>query len=137
MSYSEFRACLVISLVLIGISAFLGFKRYQFLQRGLHAQGTVVDQYKADEKSRTYYYPVVEFLTEKGEKVQFRSTERSARGPLIETESKVDVLYDPEEPAYAWLPEHQSVWAFPLALFGFSLFILVPSTLFYVYGNRS
>jgi len=104
-----------------------------FLQRSLHAQGTVVEQReKKGTKFTTYYYPVVEFRTENGEKVQFVGGAGNSGGPQIPTGSTVDVIYDPTDPSEAPIKSFVQYWLGPAGLAAMGLMIMTMGIFFFL-----
>lgn len=61
--------------------------------RGLHAEGTIINWMSATEKGVTYYYPLIEFNTQSGQKITYRADERSESKPLYPPGTKVKVRY--------------------------------------------
>lgn len=117
MDESEFLICVVLGLALIIGGGFWGFRRYAFLRRSNHTQGTVVDQLVEDSVEHSkFFYPVVEFRTDGGETVRFRGGAGNAGGPLIQTGTTVVVLYDPSNPSEAQINSFVQYWLGPIGL---------------------
>ena len=133
MDRSQLLFCVIISLGLIIGGLLWGTRRYGFLKSCVHAQGTVVEQReKTGSKFTTYYYPVVEFKTESGEKVQFVGGAGSSGGPMIPTGSTVDVVYDPAAPSQAQIQSFVQYWLGPVGLAAMGLVIMAMGFFFFL-----
>jgi hypothetical protein len=132
MDRTELLVCAVIGLGLIVGGAFWATRRLDFLKHCLHAQGTVVEQReKTGSKFTTYYYPVVEFRTENGEKVQFVGGAGSSGGPLIQTGSTVEVVYDPADPSQARIKSFTQYWLGPVGIAAMGLALALTGIFFF------
>jgi hypothetical protein len=100
-------------------------KRYEISTNGVHAQGTVVENYKSistnsedsDRRSRSSgaYYPVVEFQTEEGKKIRFQGSTGSGT-PEFEVGTPVKVVYKPQNPHEAQLVNFTQMWLGPVVI---------------------
>lgn len=88
-------------LIFSGIAAFMFFQQYNLQQKGLEAQGTVVQVVsRRDSDGDITYTPVIRFRTDGGREVEFQST-YSSNPPQYEVGETVTVLYLPERPTEA------------------------------------
>jgi hypothetical protein len=133
MNRSELLICLIISLALIIGGVVWGARRFVFSQRSLHAQGTVVEQReKKGVKFSTFYYPVVEFRTESGEKVKFLGGAGNSGGPQIPTGSTVDVMCDLADPSQAQIKSFVQYWLGPAGMTAMGLMIMTMGIFFFL-----
>ena len=104
----------------------LGFKRSELLRSGLRTQGVVVDQFKSVSstigegtaritETSVSYYPVVEFLTQRGATIRFRGATGSGV-PDYETGAVVKVVYRPDDPQQAKILTFSQFWLGPLVV---------------------
>ncbi len=96
----------------------------RLLRAGGDAQGTVEDNEESLVQStrgpaRTFYFPVVQFTTKRGERISFKSQ----TGGLTARPkgSAVRVLYDPQRPQEGELATFQTLWLFPVVTAAFGL----------------
>ncbi len=80
------------SLATIGFGLRNGFGKYQLRSHGLPSKGIVVDQIHAVRSN----FPVVEFTTDKGQKVRAQINEISG---AISNGTTVDIIYDRRDPS--------------------------------------
>jgi hypothetical protein len=103
-----------------------GFRRSELLRSGQRTQGTVVDQFKSvsttvgEGTARTTdtsisYYPVVEFLTQRGATIRFRGATGSGV-PDYETGAVVNLVYRPDDPQQAKILSFSQFWLGPLVV---------------------
>lgn len=122
-------------------------KRYEIMQHGLLAAGTVVGQHEVREtskaarqtgsyaRSRTSYYPIVEFLAGEGKILRITGSSGGEGKALLATGSQVGVVYDPQNPAAAVIVTFSQAWLGPLVLgvIG-AVFLLMAGGGFYLMG---
>lgn len=102
----------VFTLVGIGmlVGAFLIYKSTSsFLAEATKAEGTVVDLVQSRSSDSTTYRPVVHFINQNGQKIEFMSTTGS-NPPSYSKGQKVEVLYRPTEPQNAKINGFFSLW---------------------------
>lgn len=126
MRRSDFIGCTVAGAALVAGAISLAVHRYHAVQRGLHAEGTVVGQ---DVWKPRVRYSIIEFTTARGEKVRFRG----ATG--ITTGTTLDVVYDPRKPSDALIGTAWSLWGAPVMIAALGLAVFVPALLFYLQGK--
>ena len=74
-------------------------KDIMFMLRKKSADGIIVNWMAATEGGKRYYYPLIDFIPEGGQKISFRADERCEGQPMYEPGTKVTILYlaaDPE-----------------------------------------
>lgn len=89
--------------LVLGGSSYLLYQ-YRFAATAAHADGTVIRddvRWTGGKNARTHYCPVVGFLTERQQPIQFTSHECSSSASDVG--STVEVLYDPDDPLNAKL----------------------------------
>ncbi|MBL7943734.1 MAG: hypothetical protein JNM00_13255 [Flavobacteriales bacterium] len=94
---------LAISIVVLLIIAFIWWKfrhALQFLFRKKKIQGTIVNWMAARVGNKEYFYPMIEFTTESGQRKTFRAEERSEDKPMFPIGTTVTIWY---------LPGHEDV----------------------------
>ncbi len=60
--------------------------------------GTIVNWMSRDEKGKKLFHPLIEFMTEKGERQQFRAEEHSEGKPQFAIGTKVKIKYVKTDP---------------------------------------
>lgn len=96
-----------------------------FLAQASTAQGTVVDLVRSRSSNSDTYAPVVRFVTEKGEKIEFTSS-TSSNPPSHSQGERVEVLYQSGAPRDARIKGFVSLWLGSMILGGLgSLFFLI------------
>ena len=115
------------------IGAWVLVDTQRFLAAASTAEGRVVDVVKVVRRERrgsgsrsssvdrTYYHPVVQFTTARGQVVRFQSDDGDTK-PAYEVEDLVQVLYDPANPQDARLDTLWSRWGQPVLLLGLGSF---------------
>jgi hypothetical protein len=102
----------VFTLVGVGmlIGAFFWYRSTStFLEEAATANGTVVDLARSRSSDSTTYRPVVQFISQNGERIEFISS--SGSNPPSHTKGeKVEVLYLPAEPQKAEINGFFSLW---------------------------
>lgn len=104
----------------VGLALLLGaLVSYQhssdFLDSALSTQGTVVGMEKSRGADSTSYFPIIEYVTNEGQKLQFRSSTGSSR-PAYSIGETVEVLYSPQQTEDARLNSYFSLWGAALIL---------------------
>jgi hypothetical protein len=98
----------------------------RLLRAGGVAEGTVVDNEASLVQSRgparTFYLPIVQFTTKRGERISF--TSRTGGLSARPKGSVVRVLYDPQRPQRAELASFRTLWLFPVVTSAFGLTFL-------------
>lgn len=90
-----------------------------FVAQASGAHGTVVDMVRrksTDSDHSDTYAPVVRFVTDTGETIEFTS-DTSSNPPSYSRGERVEVLYRPLAPRNARINDFESLWASPL-MFG-------------------
>ena len=106
----------VVGIVIIGLSVYFGLQRWNFLERALSAEGTVIEYHASTDSDGTTYYPVVQFKApDSGTAITFRhdvgsSNQSYNRGALV------PVLYDPDNIYEAIIDEGLWNWFGPILL---------------------
>jgi hypothetical protein len=93
----------------------------RFMERAVPANGVVVEIARevdvgVRQSGEEYYFPVVEFVTARGQVVRFQANE-STNSPGEMMGDEVGILYDPANPRDARLDTGFSVWG-GAAVFG-------------------
>ena len=97
-----------------GFALFFSFNsfvhQWNFLKTASHSSGTVIENVQiASSKGRSTFSPVIEFYTQNGEKVAFKSL-NSSNPPQYTIGQKVEVLYQPDNPKNAQIHSFFSFW---------------------------
>ena len=87
-----------------------------FVDRASTAHGRVIDMVRRQSNDSYTYAPVVRFVTETGETVEFTS-DTSSDPPSYAKGERVEVLYRPLAPRDAKVKDFKSLWASPI-MFG-------------------
>ena len=101
--------------VIVGVLAlvfgiYLHFSTKAFMEDAVETTGTVIEIYEKKPKSNMNnrnvsselkYCPIIEFVTEAGDTVEFKSTFGSTDKNYYEEGDDIDVLYDPSNPVKA------------------------------------
>lgn len=118
----------VFSLVGIGMlvgACFLYKSTSAFVAEATRAEGTVVELIRSESSSSATYKPVVNFVSQKGEKIEFVSSV-SSNPPSYSKGQKVEILYLPAEPQNAEINGLFSIWGSSIILGGMSgVFFLI------------
>lgn len=118
-----------VGLTALIIGGLWGYQRWKLFRIGEVGDGQVVEcclsngtsQTNTETRSgRLQYYPVIEFVTERGVRRRFRGA-TGANVPEFEIGTHLPVRYDPGNPAAAQIATFSQFWLGPLALsiFGF------------------
>jgi len=99
---------------LIGVSLLIGalllfWHTSSFVDQATRAQGTVVDLVESRSDKSTTYRPVVRFVTEAGQQIEFTSSS-GTNPPSYSVNESVTVLYLPAEPQDASLTGFFDLW---------------------------
>jgi hypothetical protein len=114
----------------------------KFVDRSRTAKGTVTELSEArsisrEGKSRTVYYPVVQFRTEGEAVIEFRSNFGS-NPPSHRKGERVPVRYDPADPQEARIDTPASIWLVTWILGGLGVvFTGIPLAFFAVHRQRA
>ncbi|MDZ4824144.1 MAG: DUF3592 domain-containing protein [Flavobacteriales bacterium] len=87
--------------VIIVVIAFIWWKfkdDIMFNRQSRETEGIISNWMSGVEKGKQYFYPLIEFVTENGERVNYRAEERSEGKPLYSVGTKVRVRYLPKDP---------------------------------------
>jgi hypothetical protein len=120
----------VFTLVGVGmlVGVFLIYKSTSaFLGEAVKAEGTVVELMQSRSSDSTTYRPVVHFINQDGQKIEFMSTAGS-NPPSYSEGQKVEVLYLTTEPQNAKINDFFSIWGGAAILGGLGgVFFLIGS----------
>jgi hypothetical protein len=106
----------IVGLLAMGLAIYLGLQRWNFLERALPVEGTVIEYYSSTDSDGTTYYPVVEFKSpESGTAVTFRHDVGSSH-PSYSGGALVPVLYDPDNNSEAIIDEGIWNWFGPILI---------------------
>lgn len=118
-----FRLMVVVGILLLSTSAFLGYSRFKFLENAIKSEGIVV-KYEGTLSSNSariakmMYAPVVSFNSSEGKSFEFESALSSNDKPYMLGE-RVTVVYDPSNPLNAEIYSFTRMWFLSLTvLFG-------------------
>lgn len=127
---------------LIGIGmlagAFLLYKSTSsFLAEATKTEGTVVDLIRSQSSNSTTYRPVVHFLGQNGQTIEFVSSTGS-NPPSYSKGQKVEVMYRPTEPQDAKINGFFSLWGGPIFLSGIgAVFFIIGAGIILVGSQKS
>jgi hypothetical protein len=121
----------VVALIGLGIAWFgwnVRAQTLEFIEASDRAEGTVVQVVSqartSNGEQKTYFYPVIEFVTRDGESVRFQDSTGS-NPPEYREGERVQVLYDPLTPESARIESFAGLWLMPTVLLGFgAVFVL-------------
>lgn len=102
-----------IGVLMLAIAGYLSYRVHSFTSTAQVATGEVVSL----DQNRDGAKPIVRFTDRQGREVEFQSSVRS-KPPSHELGERVQVLYDPAEPAEAELDGFISLWLGPLIVGG-------------------
>ena len=127
-----------IGLAALSVGTMWGLESYPLFRDSVSTQGTVVDQYekKDDKTSDVVYFPVIEFSGTNAEKVRFQGSAGSTGAPGYEAGTPVDVLYDPRNPANAWIGSFKQLWMGPLTAGGIGFVLSLLSIVLFLKIGR-
>ncbi|MDD3740366.1 MAG: DUF3592 domain-containing protein [Bacteroidales bacterium] len=100
---------ILMGIVLIGVSIYSYYQTDEFIDSAKETTGVVVDVYikkntstNNDKKvEKTEYCPIIEFATEEGDTIEFKSTSGSTNFDYYKVGKEIEVMYDPENPSKA------------------------------------
>jgi hypothetical protein len=119
----------IITLIICAIA----YQRTQaFINSSVVAQGTVLELQRSLTTDSSSYYPVIEFATVQGERIEFKSNFGS-NPPSYQPGDTVSILYPEDNPDNAQINSFVSLWLFILifAVVGGSFTITGMSLLFF------
>lgn len=111
---------LAIGLGLLAGAAFWAVKTRSFVAQAEVAPGTVVALNRTTSGDSNAYYPVVDFVTPQGRRVEIHSSYGSSP-PAYSVGEKVEVLYLPDRPEEAKIRGILSLWGGAIILGGVGL----------------
>ncbi|MFH2063139.1 MAG: DUF3592 domain-containing protein [bacterium] len=136
---------LSIGLPMIGVSGYTLYSTYDMVSSGVRTEGTVVrleevkhrrpPKIHRQKKTVAAYHPVISFLTEDGQTVEYRS-DFGTSPPVHEVGEKVDVIYDPQDPSRAEIDSFVSLWLGPILVAGGGVLITAVGLLDIVLSRR-
>lgn len=114
-------------LIMLLVSGIAFFSARNFIRDSAVTTGTVVDLILEDsissDDSGPVYYPVVSFMTNDGETVEFKASYGS-NPPRHSRGEKIKVRYDPYDPYGARLDSFFALWGIPV-IFGVIGFVII------------
>lgn len=128
-------AVVSVSLILLAVGGFLGYRTSRFRQSAATASGTVIELVErvshSDEGTSVVYAPRVQFRTSAGEERIFLS-DTGSNPPAFAPGDPVEVLYNPDHPADARLNTFWQLWLGPVICVGIGIVFLVFATGFFI-----
>jgi hypothetical protein len=122
-------------LFLLVVAVTSGARRRALQRRGVRAKGTVVEIFKDPSRHGATYYPVVEFPAADGRTRRFQSSSGSSQ-PEYEKGSRVDVIYDRDDPSVAEFAGFEAAWGGTIAAAVLGVICLAAGAgIFYVAGS--
>jgi len=103
---------LIVGLALSVLAAYFWFDTRKFLDGAAHSEGVVV---AVREGVPTQLWTFVAFKTANGRQVEFRSKRPDSVSPRFPIGTRVDVLYDPRDPANARINSLIDIWGLTIA----------------------
>lgn len=112
-------------LLFLMVAVFWAKNTRTFVGHASTARGTVIDLVRQQSSDSDTYAPVVRFVTDTGETIEFKSN-TSSNPPSYTNGERVEVLYSPLAPRDAKIDGFFSLWAGPI-MFGAvgSIFLVV------------
>lgn len=71
---------------------------FSFKRRANQANGTITNWLSMHLKGELFFYPLIDFQDDKGQKHQFRAEERCQDRPMYPVGTVVKVFYNPKNP---------------------------------------
>lgn len=105
----------VLGIVLLVMAAYLFWSTKLFISRAMVTQGVVVENVRNYSDDSYTYSPVIQFNTEDGRNVEFKSKMGSS-SPTYSVGEKVEIFYEPNEPEHAKINSFMSLYFFPTIL---------------------
>lgn len=115
---------LFIGLGLLAGAVFWQQSTQSFIGKAARAEGTVTDLVRSRSSDSTTYKPVVQFTSDRGERIEFISSVGS-NPPSYAKGEKVEVLYLADNPRDAKINGFFSLWGGPLIVGGIGLALLL------------
>jgi Protein of unknown function (DUF3592) len=106
-----------LGILLLLVAMYLVQQTRTFYREASKAQGTVIDLVRGRSSSSRTYAPVVRFVTEAGESIEFTS-DTGSNPPSYSEGEIVEVLYRPETPHAARINGFFALWLGPLVSSG-------------------
>lgn len=121
-------AMLLGGIVLLAVGAWQGMETYDFLQRGVRVEATVVQLARVDGTSRrgrrtVNFAPVVRYKA--GARTYTVKSAHSSNPPAYSRGEKVQVYYMPDKPDRMVIDDFLSLYTTPLVLLGAALVVLL------------
>jgi hypothetical protein len=114
-----------LGIVLLGVALYLVQSTRTFLKEATTATGTVIELVRKHSSDSDTYAPVVRFVTDAGESIEFTSSTSNNPPGYSEGES-VEVLYRPAAPRDARINGFFSLWLGPIITGGLgTVFLLI------------
>lgn len=117
------------------VGAFLSYDNTNsFLEKAIRADGVIVKNLERKDvdvdteshRKSVTYFPVIHFVTPKGERIEFNSLVGS-NPPRYSVGQKISVLYFPDNPYEARINDSFSIW-------GFTAIVGVIGGAFFIFG---
>ncbi|PRY65813.1 uncharacterized protein DUF3592 [Vreelandella songnenensis] len=102
---------------LLVVAFFLYQNSQTFVDKAASTEGTVVGLMESRSEDSITYRPVVQYTPENGSMLEFTSSAGS-NPPNYSRGQRIEVLYDPANPANARIKSFFSLWGAPLILAG-------------------
>lgn len=118
-------AFFAVGLALLTVAVVSATNTRAFVAHANNAHGTVIEMIRRQSSDSDTYAPVVRFVTEAGEAIEFTSR-TSSNPPSYATGERVEVLYRPLAPRDARINDFGSLWA------GSIMFAAIGSTFFLI-----
>lgn len=115
-----------LGLALLAVAFFLYSSTNTFLNEAIKTEGTVIELLSARSEQSHVYKPVVQFVDQNGQRIEFTSSSGSNPPAYFEGES-VEVLYPANEPQRAKISSFFSLW-------GTATILAVLGTVFFLIG---
>lgn len=128
---------LIVSLGLLIAAFYLYQNSSMFLEGAVTTEGTVIELVRSSSEDSITYRPVVQFTPQNNSAMKFLSVTGS-NPPAYSPGQRVEVLYDPDNPANAKLKSFFSLWGAPLIVGGVGgVFFLIVMVGFFVPGLKT
>ena len=113
---------------MFGCAGYFYLSTTALLETSIQTTGKVVGSVKKQKHGKVLYRPVVLFTDKDSNAVKFKLG-KASNTVVYETDEKVDVIYDPNNPEKAKIKDFSSMWGKTLA------FILI-GIIHFFYGGR-
>ncbi len=118
-----------LGIVLLTVALYLVHSTQTFLEEASTANGTVIELVRKKSSDSNTYAPVVRFVTDTGESIEFTS-DTSSNPPSYSEGESVRVLYRPAAPHAARIDGFFSLWLGPIIAGGLgAIFVLIGGAL--------